>query len=171
MGLRFKSFKYFACVFLRPRCEAIVERHAWLADWIASYCQDTWQLSRLPSAKFRACRTFLVDKSCRNTLLFVCPRHNPVLSRLLSAIKTVAYSDFRALVVETDSLFFHSYFKHYDVTIISLLEHSTSFPTGNAKISRNFFFIFVLGEEKGTNILACWTSLWESNIADFSPAL
>lgn len=107
MGLRFKSLKYFACVILRPRCEAIVKRHAWLVDWTASYCQDTWQLLIFPSAKFRACSTFHVDKSCRNTLLPACPRSNLVLSRLVISnknrramrlIRTLEHSLFRQIL-------------------------------------------------------------------------
>lgn len=180
MGLWFKSFKYFACVILRPRCEAIVKRHAWLVDWIASYCQDTWQLlvcHRLPS-KFRACRKFHVDKSCRNTLFLVCPRCNPILSRVVISNKNrLAMRLIRALQHSFSRqilCFLNPYFKLYDVTINFTPWTFNEFPTGNAKIFRHFIsavFIFNLGKKTARTYRPVECRSGISNVADLGPAL
>lgn len=95
------------------------------------------------------------------------------ITRFYLTLKVISSKNCRAMqlirtsersLIFRQSLFFHSYFKLYDLTVVSLPEHSTSFPMGNAKIFRNFIlavFSFNRGEEKGTNISACWTSLWD----------
>ena len=84
-------------------------------------------------------------------------------------IRTLEHSFLREIFC-----FFHPYFKRYDVTVISLPEHSTSFPTGNAKIFRNFIlavFIFNLEEEKARTYRPVEHRCGISGIADLGPAL